>query len=80
MSRYVALLRGINLGKRMRMEVRAPREALTGIGLADATTYLQSDNAMSDRGPTARVRSPSQLQKIVIVCQEPPYKVVPDTQ
>jgi hypothetical protein len=44
--RYVALLRGINLGKRMRMDMRALRGALAGIGLADATTYLQSGNAI----------------------------------
>jgi uncharacterized protein (DUF1697 family) len=35
--RYVALQRGINLGKQMRMDMRALREVLTGPGLAELT-------------------------------------------
>jgi hypothetical protein len=36
--RYVALLRGISLGKRTRMDVRALSEVLTGPGLDGAIT------------------------------------------
>ena len=46
MTRYVALLRGINLGRRMRMDMRALRDLLTGIGLQDVATHLQSGNVL----------------------------------
>lgn len=44
--RYVALLRGINLGSRNRIPMADLRALLSGLGLADVRTHLQSGNAI----------------------------------
>ena len=46
MPRYVALLRGINLGSRNRIAMPALREALEGAGFEDVQTYVQSGNVV----------------------------------
>ncbi|MBD0292302.1 MAG: DUF1697 domain-containing protein [Jiangellaceae bacterium] len=46
MTRYVALLRGINLGARNRVPMRRLRELLEDLGCTDVSTYLQSGNAV----------------------------------
>lgn len=43
---YIVLLRGINLGARNRVAMGALRELLTGAGLQDVRTYLQSGNVV----------------------------------
>jgi uncharacterized protein (DUF1697 family) len=45
-TRYVALLRAVNLGSHQKVAMPAVRELLTGIGYADVATYLQSGNAV----------------------------------
>src|SRR6476659_7364522 len=44
--RYVALLRGINLGSRNRIAMPALREALEQSGFKDVQTYVQSGNVV----------------------------------
>lgn len=44
--RYVALLRGINVGRNKRVAMSALRELLGALGHTDVTTYLQSGNAL----------------------------------
>src|SRR5690606_37058062 len=55
--RYVALLRGVNLGKR-RIGMADLRSLLGSLGFADVATYLQSGNAVfSSADPATDVRS-----------------------
>jgi len=44
--RQIVLLRGINIGPRNRIAMPALREALTGAGLDDVRTYVQSGNVV----------------------------------
>lgn len=55
---YVVLLRGVNVGGR-RIGMTALRECLTGLGLQDVRTYLQSGNAVlvTDEVSVPRLRS-----------------------
>lgn len=46
MTRYVALLRGVNVGGHRRVPMAELRAALTGLGLRDVATYLASGNAV----------------------------------
>ena len=46
MARYVALLRGINLGPHRRMSMQDLRALLTDLGYTDVATLLQSGNAV----------------------------------
>jgi uncharacterized protein (DUF1697 family) len=46
MTRYVALLRAVNLGSHKKIGMPALRELLTDLGYADVETYLQSGNAV----------------------------------
>jgi uncharacterized protein (DUF1697 family) len=48
MGRYIALLRGINLGARNRVAMPALREALEEAGFDDVKTYVQSGNVVLD--------------------------------
>ncbi|SDO80397.1 Uncharacterized conserved protein, DUF1697 family [Nakamurella panacisegetis] len=45
MTRYVALLKGINVGKAKRVAMADLRAVMSGLGLADVATHLQSGNA-----------------------------------
>jgi uncharacterized protein (DUF1697 family) len=44
MPRYLALLRGINVGGRNKVAMADLRDLAAAVGLADATTYIQSGN------------------------------------
>jgi uncharacterized protein (DUF1697 family) len=46
MTRYAALLRGINVGGRKKLAMNDLREALGALGYEDVETYLQSGNAL----------------------------------
>ena len=46
MARYVALLRGINVGRNKRMPMASLRELLTDLGYTDVKTLLRSGNAV----------------------------------
>jgi uncharacterized protein (DUF1697 family) len=45
-NRYVALLRGINVGGRNPVPMAELQEAFTGAGLQDVSTYIQSGNVL----------------------------------
>lgn len=45
-TRYVALLRGINLGKANRIAMADLRAWVAGLGLADVSTYIASGNVL----------------------------------
>ncbi len=46
MTRYAALLRGVNVGGRNRVSMAELRACLTGLGYLDVVTHLQSGNAV----------------------------------
>ncbi|MGH3611679.1 MAG: DUF1697 domain-containing protein [Pseudonocardia sp.] len=46
MTRYVALLRGINVGGRSSVSMAALRSEMVGLGLDDVATYIQSGNVV----------------------------------
>jgi uncharacterized protein (DUF1697 family) len=58
MTRYVVLLRGINVGKHRRMPMADLRDLLVRLGYEDVRTHLQSGNVVlaSDDSPAALVR------------------------
>jgi uncharacterized protein (DUF1697 family) len=51
--KYVALLRGINVGKGPRVPMKSLRELLEGLGLRGVVTYLNSGNVVFDSELTA---------------------------
>ncbi len=57
MTRYVALLRAVNLGSHKKLAMPALRELLEGLGYTGVATYLQSGNAVF----TAPDRTPDQV-------------------
>jgi uncharacterized protein (DUF1697 family) len=55
-TRYVALLRAVNLGSHKKIAMPALRELLTGLGYTGVATYLQSGNAVfTADAPAVRV-------------------------
>jgi uncharacterized protein (DUF1697 family) len=56
-TRYVALLRAVNLGSHKKLAMPALRDLLGGLGYTDVATYLQSGNAVftAPERPAARV-------------------------
>ena len=51
--KYVALLRGINVGKGARVPMKTLKALLEGIGLSDVVTYLNSGNVVFDSALSA---------------------------
>jgi uncharacterized protein (DUF1697 family) len=51
--KYVALLRGINVGKGARVPMKALKALLEGLGLNDVVTYLNSGNVVFDSAMSA---------------------------
>jgi uncharacterized protein (DUF1697 family) len=57
MAAFIALLRGINVGKTKRMAMPRLREVLEDAGFADVKTYVQSGNVVvHDTGSAASVK------------------------
>lgn len=58
MTRYVVLLRGINVGKHRRMPMAGLRDLLGRLGYEDVRTHLQSGNVVltSDESPAELAR------------------------
>ncbi len=50
MTRYVALLRGINVGGRMKLPMGTLREVAEGIGYSQVSTYIASGNLFLEAG------------------------------
>jgi len=59
MARYVALLRGINVGGNKKVPMARLRELMEGLGYTDVATLLQSGNAVF----TSKEKSPAKLVK-----------------
>ena len=50
MQKYIAILRGVNVGGHNRVNMQRLREALAGKGLKDVQTYIQSGNIVFQTG------------------------------
>lgn len=61
-TRYVALLRGINLGARNKIAMADLRELFENLGAEDVTTYVQSGNVVF-RARTARAQLAGQIER-----------------
>jgi uncharacterized protein (DUF1697 family) len=59
--RYVALLRGINVGGKSLIRMAALRECVEGLGLDDVTTYIASGNVFF----RSRERDPARLDTLL---------------
>ena len=53
MTRYIALLRGVNVGGRNRLPMAQWRALLSDMGLQNVATYIQSGNAVFDSAAPA---------------------------
>jgi uncharacterized protein (DUF1697 family) len=62
MARYVALLRGINLGSHNKVAMPALRSLVEGLGYDDVTTYIQSGNVV--------LTSPASAAKVASAIRE----------
>jgi uncharacterized protein (DUF1697 family) len=63
--RWVALLRGVNLGARNKVPMAELRALLASAGYGDVRTYIASGNVLLD-GPAARKRLGSDLERLVL--------------
>lgn len=62
-TRYVALLRGINVGGRNKVAMAELRAAFQDIGHTDVTTYIQSGNVLfTSTKPRAEVESQLEIE------------------
>jgi uncharacterized protein (DUF1697 family) len=63
--RWVALLRGVNLGARNKVPMAELRALLEDAGYGDVRTYIASGNVLLD-GPAGRKRLGSDLERLVL--------------
>ena len=63
MTRYVALLRAVNLGGHKKVSMAALRELLTDLGYAGVQTYLQSGNAVFTADETRPERVAADIEE-----------------
>ena len=79
--RYVALLRGINVGKNNRVPMELLRDLLTGLGYTDVRTHLNSGNAVFG---AARKQQPAtvatKIEKALLDAVGRPIRVVVRTR
>jgi uncharacterized protein (DUF1697 family) len=62
-TRYVALLRAVNLGSYQKLSMPALRTLLTDLGYTDVQTYLQSGNAVFTTDETAAERVAADIEE-----------------
>ena len=68
MTRYIALLRGVNVGGRNRLPMAQWRALLSDMGLQNVATYIQSGNAVFDSAAPADELAdalPAAIEKVV---------------
>lgn len=65
MARFVALLRGVNVGKTKRVPMAELRALLAGLGYANVTTLLNSGNAVFDAAGGAPARHASAISAAI---------------
>lgn len=65
MPRYVALLRGINVGGNQRVAMADLRELLSGLGTTEVRTHLQSGNAVFTSSSAEPEQLASQIERCI---------------
>jgi uncharacterized protein (DUF1697 family) len=65
MSRYVALLRGVNVGGRGRIAMADLRACVEGLGHADVRTHIQSGNVLFATGTRSAERVATGLEQAI---------------
>jgi len=63
MPRYVALLRGINVGGRNKVAMADLRDLAAGLGHAEVSTYIQSGNLLFSSARTDAVMLAAELER-----------------
>ncbi len=63
-SKYVALLRGINVGGRNKVPMATLREAMEAAGHTDVSTYIQSGNVLF-RSTTPRAELEADVERVL---------------
>lgn len=66
MPTYVALLRGINVGKAKRVKMADLREIVGGLGYTDVKTLLNSGNVVFDAPRKLPAKAADELQKAIL--------------
>ena len=76
MTRYVALLRGINVGGHNKVAMAELREVVSSLGHGDVATYIQSGNVVftSDQSDTAALAAA--LEQAIATSLSVPARVV----
>lgn len=65
MATYIALLRGINVGGKNRLPMKALRDALEKMGLGHVRTYIQSGNVVFDTAQTNKAKLEAMIQQAI---------------
>src|SRR5688572_24083746 len=65
MARYIALLRGINVGGNKKVPMAQLRELMEGLGYTDVATLLQSGNAVFTSKEKNPARVATQLEAAI---------------
>jgi uncharacterized protein (DUF1697 family) len=74
--RYVALLRGINVGGRTLVKMDALRSCLEALGLDDVSTYIASGNVLFESGQRVAATLETTIEHAIEQTFELPVKVV----
>jgi uncharacterized protein (DUF1697 family) len=74
--RWVALLRGINVGGRSKVPMAPLRELCEELGLASVRTYIASGNVLFESPTRSRARLRARLEQAVAECFGVPATVV----
>ena len=67
MPTSIALLRGINIGSRNRIDMAGLRAAVAELGYRDVRTHLQSGNVVFDAGRRSPRRASAEIEKQIAV-------------
>jgi uncharacterized protein (DUF1697 family) len=65
MARYVALLRGINVGGKNAVPMSALKTAFEGAGFGDVLTYIQSGNVLFTATSSGRAKLTQQVEQLI---------------
>ena len=63
--KYVALLRGINVGGSSKVEMRRLKGCFEGVGLKSVSTYINSGNVLFDTGAKDRKRLVNRIERVI---------------
>ncbi len=65
MTKYVALLRGINVGGKNPVRMAALKEGFEGIGFVDVATYIQSGNVVFGAGRSSDAAMTERIERML---------------